>query len=474
MFIILATKEWQQMLRNHTLPAAFIALLVMLGIAFAGVCGRYNRLQEERSAANIHFRQQWEQLQVGDPHSAAHFGTYIFKPVTLLSSFDKGLDNLTGYTMRVEAHVQHSMATPSLRPADIYLRFGELTMASVLQLFFPLFILFCCFNSYTQEKTSGTLRLLLLQGASPAALLNSKAGFNLAIVNSMLLLGLLVYLPALFVITGRPATGADLLRMLLLIICYAVYSSIFVLVGILVSALAKNARQSLIIVLGIWLLWNVLMPRLMPVIGQALHPLPSRYAIQEKIEKAIKMGIHGDAPRESRQAQLTQEVLKKYHVTSVEQLPVNLTAILMQANEDYTQMVYDTYAAQTDSIIRLQNNITRYAAYLNPYLAIRSISMALCGTDYDHQWHFDKTARQYRNTFIRRLNNELAYGGSKTEDVTSKVNPSFYSTIPAFRYQPLTTASVLHNQRLLLLSLLLWLPGSVLLLNRFARHAQVQ
>jgi len=146
----------------------------------------------------------------------------------------------------------------------------------------------------------------------------------------------------------------------------------------------------------------------------------------------------------------------------------------MQANEDYAQMVYDTYAAKTDSIIRLQNNITRYAACLNPYLAIRSISMALCGTDYDHQWHFDKAARQYRNTFIRCLNNELAYGGSKTDDATWKVDPRFYSTLPAFRYQPLTTANVLYSQRLLLLSLLLWLPGSVLLLNRVARYAQAQ
>jgi len=134
----------------------------------------------------------------------------------------------------------------------------------------------------------------------------------------------------------------------------------------------------------------------------------------------------------------------------------------MQANEDYAQMVYDKYAAETDSIIRLQNDITRYAALVDPYLAMRSISTALCGTDYMHQWDFDTSARRYRNDFIRLLNMQLAYKG--------KADQHFYQAMPGFDYTPPDILTVLRGQAWLLLSLLLWLPVNVLLLKRSASY----
>lgn len=466
MFKILALKEWRMAIRSRMLVTTLSSLLLLLGIAFTGARIQHSRLNKERAAANAHFREQWEQLQAGDPHSAAHYGTYLFKPLNTLSGFDKGVSDISGYSMRVEAHVQHSMATPPLRPADAYLRFGDLTMASVLQLFFPLFILCYCFNSYTQEQASGTLRLLLLQGAGKSALLAGKAGLHLAVINGVMLTGFLVYLPPLLLSADTPVTGSDLLRALLLVLVYAGYSSIFVLLAIAVSAMAKHSRQSLLILAGIWLLWQVMLPRLTAAIGESLYRLPSRQALQEKIDKAIRMGVNGDEPREARLAKLTQTLLQQYKVTDVSRLPVNFDAIRMQANEDYAQLVYDKYAAETDSIIRLQNNITRYAAFVDPYLAARSISMALCGTDYAHQWDLDMAARQYRNDFIRRLNNRLAYQGSAGQ--------AFYREMPPFRYQPPGALQVLRSQGWMLLSLLLWLPGSVLLLNRSARHESIQ
>lgn len=462
MLKLLVLKEWRMALRSRTLAATLFPLLLLLGIAFTGSSIEQSRLQQERDAANTHFRKQWEQLQAGDPHSAAHFGTYIFKPLSTLSSFDKGIDDITGYTMRVEAHIQHSMATPPLRPADAYLRFGGFTIGSVLQLFFPLFILFYCYNSYTQEQASGTLGLLLLQGANKPAVLRGKVVSHLLVINGILLSGLLLYLPPLLLTSGNTVSGTDLLRILILTICYACYGSIFVLLGTTVSAWARNGRQSLLILAGVWLLWNVIAPRLTTAVGESLHPLPSQHALQEKIGKAIRMGINGDAPREERMEQLQQQVLQQYKVRDVNQLPVNFDAIRMQANEDYAQLVYDKYAAETDSIIRLQNNITRYAALADPYLAMRSISMALCGTDYTHQWHFDTSARRYRNDFIRRLNMQLAYKG--------KADQHFYQAMPGFNYTPPDTISVLSGQVWLLLSLLLWLAVIVLLLKRSASY----
>ncbi|ACU62753.1 ABC transporter permease [Chitinophaga pinensis] len=476
MYLLLTTKEWLGGLRTYALPAVLLSLLVLLGIAFAGTHSRSEQISRNRSAANAHFRQQWEQLKTSDPHSAAHFGTYLFKPVMLLSNFDSGLETVTGTSMRIEAHVQHTMAAPVLRPADIYTRFGSLTIASVLQLFFPLFIIFSCYNSYTQEKTNGTLRLLLIQGATQSVILKSKTKYYLIAVNIMLLASLLIYLPALL-FSGTTTTTTDqttLLSILCLIIAYSSYCSIFVMIAIAISAIAKNARQSLLLLTGCWLIWNILLPRLGAGIAGELHPLPSQYQQQEKMEKAIKMGIDGRSSREERIQQLTDATLKQYHVKSADQLPVNLHAILLQSSEDYAQMVYDIYTAKTDSIITLQNRYSNYLALVDPYLAIRNLSMALCGTDYLHQQQLDRAARQYRNDFIRRLNNELAYGGSKTNDSHWKVNASFYSSIPPFHYKPPALIQVLASQWMMIAALLLWLAISICLLQIIARHAGIE
>jgi len=474
MYLLLTTKEWLGGLRTHALPAVLLSLLVLLGIAFAGTHSRSEQISRNRLAANTHFRQQWEQLKTGDPHSAAHFGTYIFKPVMLLGNFDSGLETVTGTSMRVEAHVQHSMAAPALRPADIYTRFGSLTIASVLQLFFPLFIIFSCYNSYTQEKANGTLRLLMIQGATQSVILKSKTRYYLIAVNGMLLGSLLIYLPALLFSGTVVADKATFLNIACLVIAYSSYCSIFVMIAIAVSAIAKNARQSLLLLTGCWLVWNILLPRLGAGIAGELHPLPSQYQQQEKIEKAIKMGIDGHSSREERQQQVTAATLQRYHVSSTDQLPVNLNAILLQSSEDYTQMVYDIYTAKTDSIIQLQNRYSNYLALADPYLAIRNLSMALCGTDYLHQQQLDKAARQYRNDFIRRLNNELAYGGSKTNDSHWKVNASFYSSIPPFHYKPPALSEVLKSQWMMIVSLVLWLAISICSLQIIARHAGIE
>lgn len=459
MFRTIATKEWHMVLRNHTMAIPLLSALMLSGIAAAGSRLLYQQEQQQREAANRQFRQQWELLHTDDPHSAAHFGTYIFKPLTPLSRFDSGLDPFTGNAMRIEAHVQHNMATPPLSPTDVYLRFGAFTPATVLQLFFPLFLFFLCFNSYTQEKTSGTLRLLLIQGATPRSIIRGKTMLYLGIMVTMLLLSMLLYFPMM-------ATSNALPHILLLVVSYGCYAGIFVLLGLWLSTVARHAGQSLLLLCSIWLCWHILLPRLAAATGEALYPLPSQPAIQEKIDQDIKTGIDGNDPRDARTARLEQTVLQQYKVSSIDQLPVNFDAIRLQADEDYTQRVYEKYAVMTDSLIRLQNNVQRYLTPADPYLAIRSISMALCGTDYEHQHHFSQAAGQYRNAFIRRLNNAMAYGGEQGHRL--------YQQMPLFKYEPPATAQVLRDQWLPALSLLLWLMISISLLNRSARHASIQ
>ncbi|MEC5147012.1 DUF3526 domain-containing protein [Chitinophaga sp. 212800010-3] len=472
MLKIIVAREWQTIWRSKTLTAGWLFLLIMLGIAFAGTQQQVTRLAQQRAMADSLFRYQWTQLKAENPHSAAHFGTYIYKPVSTLSVFDNGIHHFSGYTLRVEAHVQHMLAAAPATPADNYLRFGEFSMATVLQLFFPLLIIFFCYNSYVQEREQGTLKILLLQGAGNRLLLTGKALSGLLISNAMLLVSLVIFFSILFLF-NKFHSNTDVTAACLLMLAYAVYASILVLCCIIISFLSKTGRQALIILLGAWLAGAVLIPRMAATAGNILYPLPSWYELQESISRAEKFGIDGKEPREQRQEKLTAAWLKKYHVKTVNELPVNFDAIQMQAAEEYMQQIYDRHIAAIDSIIRHQNNIIGYAAILNPYLAIQHVSMGLSGSDYQHHAHFFAAARLYRNNFIRRLNEQLAYGGSKTGDHNWKADAAFFRKMPVFKYRPPSLQAVLLQQLPYIALLIAWLLAGYLLLIRLSSNESV-
>ncbi|UCJ09677.1 DUF3526 domain-containing protein [Chitinophaga pendula] len=468
MFKTIAIKEWRTAWRNRTIVGGALCLLLLLGIAFAGTQREASQLRVQRAAATALFRSQWEGMKAGNPHDAAHFGTYLFKPLPVLSGFDNGVNAVSGYSMRVEAHVQHLLAAGPVGPADNYLRFGGLTMATVLGLFFPLFIILFCYATYTQERESGTLKLLLLQGADQRRLLAGKTGFNLLVCNGLLLLGLLLYLPLLFVGTGLRAAGTDYIRAGLLVLVYGSYTSILVLLCVFFSAKLKRGTQVLLLLLACWLFGNVLAPRVAAAAGGMLYPLPSRQVLQQKIDEAEKFGIHGDDPRSKRQERLQREWLQRYGVKTLAALPVNFDAIQMQAAEDYMQRIYDAEMGKVDRLIRAQNKIADQVAFLDPYLALRSLSMAICGSDYRHHASFFRAAQQYRNDFIRQLNERMAYGGSKTGDYGWKTEAAFFKSMPVFRYQPPVLTAVLWEQRYAIVSLVLWLLFGVFLLRKIS------
>ena len=146
-------------------------------------------------------------LDQGDknPHSAAHFGRYAFKPSPALAYVDRGLDAYLGTTVWLEAHWQNPF---ELRPAEdrtALQRFGDLTAALVLQLLIPLFIVLLAFPTFAGERESGTLRLLLSAGAEPRQLALGKAmglagALFVVLVPAALLGGLLL-------VVGFPSSG---------------------------------------------------------------------------------------------------------------------------------------------------------------------------------------------------------------------------------------------------------------------------
>jgi ABC-2 type transport system permease protein len=404
---------------------------LLLGAGWVGHISTEGQ-REARLQAVENSRAQWEGLGDYNPHSAAHFGTYAFKPVGGLAALDPGIDAYLGNVLRLEGHVQNEPGFSQASLSGSLLRFGSLTPALVLQVLLPLLLVFGAFSSVAGDRESGRLRLLLVQGAGPARLLFTKA-LVWWLVAVVVLTAALVATGVFGLVSGEPADPA---RLAAFGAAHAVWFAVIALGAVAVSGVARDGRGALVALLLIWLGWTVLLPRVTGEIADSLHPLPTRVAFEAAKDADRAQGLDGHNPADARRAALEERVLAEYGVERVEDLPINFDGIALQADEEYGNQVWDRHFGAVREVMDRQQGVLRAASLLDPYLAIRSLSARIAGTDLGASLTFQEQAEAYRRNLIETLNREHAYGGSAYQEWSWTADASFYRGIEDFAYTP--------------------------------------
>lgn len=464
--LTIARKEFVTSFRTRLVLLLGTIIWILLAIAMYTGLQRQKDVTIKKERATSLFRHEWEE-QEANPHSAAHFGTYLFKPNTFLSVYDYGLNKYLGISYRVEAHVQHELNQAEAEATDSQLRFGELTVAVVFQLVVPLLILLICFNSITSEREGNTLRLLLMQGVRPSSLIWGKILGQYAIV-------VFIILPALIAM-GIPVllqdnAGESLLRYGLFAGIYLVYFFLFVSIGVLISAWSKSSAAALVSGIGVWFLLTILLPRVVMRTIDANDRLPSRYELNRNISQGYSKGMDQDGSSTERYKKYLDSTLKKYGVDSVAKLPVNFDGLSMQYGEDYNAKVYEYYAGKVERVIKRQQTQLEQVSLLDPFIAVQQISMGLTGTDYAHHLSFHHQAKSYRDEFVRVLNMELANSGSAYLSYNYQVGPEFFKKMKDFTYSRPGAANSVNWHHWAWISLGAWCFLTVLLVTISARR----
>jgi len=444
--------EWYSFVRNRTffgVSSAF--LVVLLGTIFLG-----NQQTKEQTyryeQAKKELRDQWENIDAMNPHGAAHYGTYVFKPSNLLSSLDEGVNSVTGNVLRVEGHVQNEMVHSEASQMQFVSKFGKLKGSLLLQYILPLLLLFLGFHSVSSEKQSGRLKLLVLQGTTPSNLLWAK---TLAVwLYGMTLLTLTILLFALSNFSDLQMEVAS--RVLFYYASYALYYFIISGLTIFFSARWQSPTIALTSMLGIWILWTIFLPNILMSTVEQWHTLPSRHTFQTSMKDDRSKGIDGHNPSDERGKELERQTLAEYGVDSVSQLPINFDGIKMQADEEYGNQVWDKHFGHLRTVYAQQKRSYQLAGMFNPFVSLQNASMGFTASDNLHHQEFLVQVEQYRRVFIKALNDEHAFGGSQTGDWSWKAKQDFFRSIPDYTYQPIPLSSVFSRYTIDLLFLIGW------------------
>ncbi len=452
MILTIAKKELTEMRRDgrYLWSAATVALLLIAAL-FIGWQTTTNDVRE-RDAVSKSERERWLNQDEKNPHSAAHYGMYAFKPKLLLSSVDKGTDAYTGTAVYLEAHVQNQFQYRAAAEATSLQRFSDLTAAVALQLLIPLLIVLLTFSAFTGEREQGTLRQLLSLGVAKSSLALGKALGVYAMLFLLLVPATLVGVFILFVGSGETLLWS---RFVTLTLMYLFYFAILTAIGLSVSAFSRSSRAALIMLLALWFVQGFVMPRVMTDVGAMLYPTPSLKTFEARVREDIVNGIDGHNPADKRAKQLEKEILAKYGVDSLHKLPVNFNAIAMQMGEEHGNKVYDKHFGDLYDKFAAQSRVYQLGSLVAPSLAAQSISMSLAGTDVFHHQDFVRAAESHRR-IVNKLMNEDMEKNSKTGDWDYKAGKTLWAKVPDFTYETPSLGWAVSNVTQSLFGLLFW------------------
>jgi ABC-2 type transport system permease protein len=463
----IARKELLDTLRDGRFRVLAAVVLAISIASLAAGWKHYRDVQSQHEQARRATRAQWLAQPNKNPHSAAHYGVYAFKPKSRLSMVDTGIDPYVGVAAWLEAHKQNEFKYRPAQDRTALQRFGELTAAEGFLVLLPLFIVLVTFNAFSGEREQGTLRQLLSLGVRPRDLLAGKA---LGVTGALALVLIPATIAGVIGLTFTSefgAIGSDVSRAIVLALVYLMYFATLVAIGLGVSLRARSSRAALVILLALWFGNSLLASRAASDLAATWYPTPSAVAFQSAMERDLS----DSRDVEQRLQHRRQELLRRYNATTMAAVPINFSGISLQEGEEHGNEVFDKHFGRLFETYARQNRLQQWAGVTAPLLPMRTLSMSLAGTDFAHHRAFVDAAETHRRMMQRVLNGDIAEH-AKPGEVYLAGN-ALWNRIPDFRYDAPGLAWTL-GQNVLSLGLMgAWLAAAVVFATTATRRASV-
>jgi ABC-2 type transport system permease protein len=454
LIIAIIHKEMLAVLRDGRLLILTFSVFAVLTGFFLTSVAEHQQLLQEKQTIGATAKAQWDTQGVKNPHAAAHFGIYVFKPDSPLASIDPGLRQYIGQSLWLEPHKRNAMRYSPAADQGLASRLGQASAGFVLYALLPLLVIALAFNTITQEREQGTLRMLHSLGVSaPKLLLGKFAGLLLAF--------LVVLLPVLCIGAIVLSQNFDLsedgsFRLCALMAAYFIYYAVFAALAMSTSIHFNSSRLALFALLAFWSGSVLVAPRLGAVAAETMIPTPNAAAFWSAIKKDIQQGLADDGDHDAREALFNARLLQQYDVQRVEDLPVGYTALKRSFNDSYSERVHNLHFDRLNDTFEHQSRFIHIASLLGPSIAMRSISMALSGMDLAHQRHFEQAAENYRHYFIA-LTDDWDRERSHGTERNAQGHDSDWTSVKPFSYDPPSLGFALNHAWPDLLVLLTWL-----------------
>ncbi|AQG80193.1 DUF3526 domain-containing protein [Spirosoma montaniterrae] len=240
--------------------------------------------QQER-ADYAHFRQQIAQAKPGQHFDGGHFGDptnpfyfgnrmgarYATLPPYALALTSVGQGDLYPYYYKLTLSKRQALYHSEELENPRVLFNGAFDLSFVIIYLLPLLIIAFTYNLVSSEREQGTLALLLTETAPLSQVAGYRYMFRYVLINglfSMLVVsGLLLF--------GVPL-GQAVGEVAYLLLLTALYSAFWFALSFLVNSFGRESGYNAALLVGLWLGFVLLIPTVLAVCVDSVHPMPSR------------------------------------------------------------------------------------------------------------------------------------------------------------------------------------------------------
>jgi ABC-type transport system involved in multi-copper enzyme maturation permease subunit len=172
----------------------------------------------------------------------------------------KGLDERSGRSMTVNSSGMIEVGSSQSSVLRLVSLFSQIDLHFIISILMSLAAMLFAFDLVSGEKYTGTLKLMLANGVARSTIVTAKALAAWVLVAIPLALALLVNLVFIAFLAPTAFTGDLLARVPVLVLASLLYLAVFVLLGLLISALTLRPSTSLVLGLLVWAVLVFVLP----------------------------------------------------------------------------------------------------------------------------------------------------------------------------------------------------------------------
>jgi len=402
---ILIKKELLNNLVSFRFILIFLLCCTLIVVSAYTMRGKYDsRVKEYSAAVNIHKQELAKAKGASGLNQAAISGYKLDKPPTPLSVIAEGIEGAAGKFATVNI-----LSTPALEGGagsePMFIYFGTLDMVYIVMVVLSLVAILLTYDAISGEREQGTLKLALSNSVPRHIVLLSKC------IGGYITLLLPFLVPTLFgllILTTSGMinfTGDDWARLCLILLASILYIGIFMMLGLLVSSRTNRSTTSLMMLLFIWVVIVLAVPKVSVIVAGKLYHVPSMQEVQAEKDTAMAQIMKEG-----------QEKTQKYvqeHIQQVQSQQMQLKELqdgIARIQEDmYTDIskkqgdIQAEYERKKVGQFRLAANISR----ISPASVYTYAATTLARTGLDRQERFLAAARAYQVGFVQYFNDVL-------------------------------------------------------------------
>jgi ABC-2 type transport system permease protein len=259
----------------------------------------------------------------------------------------------------------------------------------------------------------------------------------------------LIGVTAMWLNTAPEPFALTLPRVGVMAICYLIYFITLIGLSLIVSAKAPSARLALVALLAFWFINSLVAPRVMADLAHHAVRTPGAAEFLQQIDEEKKR-IPPDWKRK-----LIAGLLDKHQVTRKEDLPISLSGVLLIEQDKIDDAIYERSFSRLFDLYERQNAVYAAGGIFAPLLSMQTLSMGLAGTDFNQHRHFTEAVSQYRQQWLRVLNEDILFHQRPGQVVYTR-GRDLWEQAPPLVYRPPSLQWVVANLWLNLALLIGW------------------